>query len=62
MDPLTKAGIWCVMMKAAASLSNLCCSFVEALSMGGNDTPKYKAGEVCHTVFYRKKLTVCVCV
>lgn len=51
MDPLTKAGIWCVTMKAAASLSNLSCSFIDVLSPGGKDTPEHKAQEACQNVF-----------
>lgn len=53
MNPLTKAGIWCVMMKAAASLSSRCCSFVDELSLGGNDTPKHRGGETRHIVLNR---------
>lgn len=42
MNLLTKAGIWCVMMNDAASLSNLSCSLVDVLSPGGKDTPEHK--------------------
>lgn len=30
------------MMNAAASLSNLSCSFVDLLSVGGKETPEHK--------------------
>lgn len=60
MATLTKAGIWCVTMKDAASLSNLSCSFVDLLSAGGKDTPEHKAPEACHIVFLQK-IWLCVC-
>lgn len=41
-NPLTKPGIWCVMMKAAASLCNLFCRFTDELSAGGNVIPMQK--------------------
>lgn len=42
--PLTKAGIWSVMMKAAASLSNLSCRFIDAFSLGGKAIPETQEG------------------
>lgn len=47
METLTKAGIWCVTMKAAASLSNLSCRSVDAHSLGGKRIPTYTTQEKC---------------
>lgn len=41
-DFLTNAGIWWVTTNAAASLSSLCCSFMDLLSLAGKDTPGNK--------------------
>ena len=46
------------MMKAAASFSNLSCSFIDALSLSGNDTPAYIKQEACCNVFWQIWLCV----
>lgn len=59
MHPLTNAGIWCVMMKAAASFSNLSCSSIDSLSESGKEIPKTQ--KACHTLLMEKLYFVCVC-